>query len=230
TTYEDWWENKLPQVTRKNVRRGHKRGVRVEIAEFNDALVQGISCIYNETPVRQGRRFPHYGKDLATVRKENSTYLDRSDFIGAYFQEELIGFIKLVYVNSLARIMQIVALDRHADKRPTNILIAKAVEICCEKNLTHLIFGKYVYGKKVSSPVTEFKRRSGFEKLSFPVYYFPLSGKGRLAIALKLHLGLRNLIPDKLMDSLLRYRSTLYNRFLGKPTATKVAAIAEQNP
>ena len=214
--YNDWWENRLPQVTRKNVRRGYKRGVRIEQAPFDDKLVQGIVQIYNETPVRQGRRFRHYGKDFDTVRRENSTYLDRSDFVAAYHQNELIGFIKLVYVDDIARIMQILSLDKQADKRPTNLLIAKAVEICCSKGASYLVFGKYVYGKKFNSPVTEFKRRNGFECVSFPSYYVPLTIKGKSAMSVKLHLGVENLIPERLINFALGVRSKLYKATLLK--------------
>ncbi len=48
--------------------------------------------IYNECPIRQRRRFPHYGKNLETVCCEEATFLDSSIFIGAFFEEKLIGF------------------------------------------------------------------------------------------------------------------------------------------
>ncbi len=56
TTFDEWW-SRLPQATRKNVRRSAKRGVNVRLAEFDDDFVKGIVNIYNESPVRQGRRF-----------------------------------------------------------------------------------------------------------------------------------------------------------------------------
>src|SRR5262245_27911509 len=40
TSFKDWWENRLSQVSRKNVRRSAKRGVVVRLAPFDDALVQ----------------------------------------------------------------------------------------------------------------------------------------------------------------------------------------------
>ena len=101
TSFKDWWEN-LPQESRKNVRRAARRGVVVRIAPLDDDLVNGVHKIYNETPVRGGRRFWHFGKDVETIRQGLLTYLDRSDFIGAYWSEELIGFIKMVYVDRLA--------------------------------------------------------------------------------------------------------------------------------
>ena len=58
-------------------------------------LVQGIWEIYNECPVRQGRRFPHYGRNIDEVRRMSATFMETSTFIGAYFLEKLIGFMKL---------------------------------------------------------------------------------------------------------------------------------------
>lgn len=209
--FKPWWEG-LPQETRKNVRRSQRRGVTVNRIEFNDDLVRGISNIYNETPLRQGRKFPHYGKSLERVKAENATYLDRSVLIGAFFEGKLIGFIKMVRVNGVVRIMQIVSLDAHTDKRPTNALLAKAVEICCEQRATLLIYGKYVYGKKENSPVTEFKRRNGFGRLNFPRYFAPLTRTGALAIRCGLHLGLAQIIPEGVTNLYLSARAAIYRR------------------
>jgi hypothetical protein len=209
--FAQWWES-LPQETRKNVRRSQRRGVTITRANFDDQLVRGISNVYNETPIRQGRKFWHYGKSFEQVKAENATYLDRSEFIGAFFKGELIGFIKVVKVNNVVRIMQIVSMEAHSDKRPTNALLARAVEICCEKRATHLIYGKYVYGKKESSPITEFKRRNGFERLSFPRYYIPLTGVGALAIRCGLHRGVAQLVPEEVTTLFLAARAAIYRR------------------
>jgi hypothetical protein len=225
--FPQWWES-LPQETRKNVRRSQRRGVTVTRVNFDDQLVQGISNIYNETPLRQGRKFWHYGKSFEQVKTGNATYLDRSEFIGAFFNGELIGFIKFVMVNSVARIMQIVSREAHTDKRPTNALLARAVEICCEKRATHLVYGKYVYGKKENSPVTEFKRRNGFERLSFPLYYIPLTGVGALAIRCGLHRGLAQLVPEKVTSLFLATRAAIYRRQFRLQGELRKTAHAEQ--
>ena len=73
-----------------SMRRAAKRGTTVRTGELDDELIRGITEIYNETPFRQGKKFPHYGKDFATLKKEISTLLDPSEFIGAYFENELI--------------------------------------------------------------------------------------------------------------------------------------------
>ena len=225
--FAHWWKS-LPQETRKNVRRSQRRGVTTSRVNFDDQLVHGIIKIYNETPIRQGRKFWHYGKSFEQVKTGNATYLDRSEFIGAFFNGELIGFIKLVMVNNVARIMQIVSMEAHTDKRPTNALLAKAVEICCEKRATHLIYGKYVYGKKESSPITEFKRRNGFERLNFPRYYIPLTGVGAIAIRCSLHRGLAQIVPEKVTSLFLATRGAIYRRQFRLQEALRKTANAEQ--
>src|SRR5690606_11595527 len=203
-TYEDWWEGRLPQETRKNVRRAQKRGVEVRSVPFDDDLVRGIHRIYNETPVRQGRLFWHYGKDLEAVHRINVTYLDRSEFIGAFFGGELIGFVKVVFVDGIAELMQILSMNSHYDKRRMKALQAHTVKVCVERKCSYLVYGQYTYGSKTDSSLAEFKRRNGFEQLDFPRYYVPLTLKGKLAIMLGLHLGAANLIPGWARTLLLR--------------------------
>jgi hypothetical protein len=222
TNYSAWWEG-LPQETRKNVRRAAKRGVITRSVEFDDHLVRGIKEIYDEMPVRQGRKFWHYGKDLETVKRENSTYLETSQFVGAFCGDELIGFLKMVYVADAARIMQILSKNAHFDKRPANALLTTAVEICSRRGIKHFIYGKYIYDNKKNSPVTEFKRRHGFTELSFPKYYVPLTAKGALMVRSKLHLGVRRLLPENMVTYLLNLRSRFYQRNLTKETSTPAA-------
>lgn len=227
TSYKDWWENRLPQVTRKNVRRSAKRNVTVRAVNFDDNLARGIKAIYDETPVRQGRRFWHYGKDIETIRRENSSYLDRAEFVGAFYEEQLIGFIKMVYVGKVSNIMQIISMNIHEDKRPTNALIAKAVEICAEKGMSYFVYGQYVYGNNTDSQVVEFKRRNGFEQILVPKYFVPLTPRGRLAVKLKLHLGVRRLLPRKMERTLLQMRAKLYHWLSTKGSGAEHEAETE---
>jgi hypothetical protein len=206
TNYTDWWEKRLPQETRKNVRRAAKRGVVVRSVDLDDGLVHGIKGLYDESPMRQGRRFWHYGKGLQAIKQENSSYLERCEFIGAFYEGELIGFLKMVYIGNAGRIMQILSKNSHFDKRPTNALLAKAVEICADKGMSYFIYGQYVYGNNHETAIIEFKRRNGFEQISFPKYYVPLTAKGSVAMSLKLHLGFRRLLPRKLENALLSLR------------------------
>ena len=204
--FKEWWES-LPQEARKNTRRAAKRGVRVEIVDYTDDLVRGIKAIYDETPIRQGRRFWHYGKDIDTVRRENETYLERSSFLGAFIDDQLIGFMKWVRVGDAARIMQILCLNSHQDKRPIIALIAKAAEVCHQQGVHCLVYGKYTYGNKGDSSITEFKRRLGFKQLDFTRYHLPLNLRGRLALQLGLHRGLLTVLPNWLLQRLIQCRA-----------------------
>ena len=211
TTFERWWEQ-LPQEARKNTRRAAKRGVVVKTVPYDDALAQGIHKLCNESPVRQGKPFWHYGKDFATIKREHATFLERSEFLGAYFQDELIGFIKLVYVDQVAFILHILAFNSNYDKRPLNAMITKAVEICAQKGLKYLVYDQYVYGNKKESSLVEFKRRNGFVPVNYPRYYVPLTLKGRIYVALRLYRGPVGLIPTPLLRILLKIRDSFYNR------------------
>lgn len=218
-----WW-NALPHESRKNVRKAQKRGVVVRPVELTDELAAGIKLLYDETPVRQGRRFVHFGKDLATVKRENSSYLDRSQFIGAFLDAQLIGFLKMVQVGDSARIMQILASEAHYDKHPTNALLSAAMELCSKRSVARLIYGQYVYGRKRNSSVTEFKRRNGFHEILVPRYYVPLTMKGRLAIAAGVHRGFAGLVPEPLLNVALKARSLAFRRLSRRPPPRVAAA------
>jgi hypothetical protein len=144
-SFSDWWTNRVSSYLRKDVRKAKKLGVVVRPVSFNDDFVKGIMEIYDETPVRQGRPFWHYKKGFDSVKMDNATYLSRADFLGAFLGDELIGFLKIVYVNRVARLMQIISKDAHRDKRPMNALIAAAVEVCEAKGCYYLKYVLYRY-------------------------------------------------------------------------------------
>ena len=189
STFDDWMTHQIGSKVRNMIRKAAKNGVVVREVPFDDVLIRGISANYNESPIRQGTRFWHYGKDLETVRRINGTFLDRSIFIGAFFEGNLIGFVKLVADEdrSQAGLMQIVSMIRHRDKAPTNALIAQAVRSCAERRISYLWYAKLSYGTKQRDGLADFKRHNGFEKIELPRYYVPLTIAGRLALRLGLH-------------------------------------------
>jgi hypothetical protein len=209
TTFQQWWEG-LPQETRKNVRRAQKRGVVVEVKRVDDALIQDLQVLNNDSPVRQGKTFTHYGKTIEQVKKDQAAFLDRSDYICAYFEKELIGVVKLIYRGDVASILTFLPKASHHDKRPANAIMAKAVELCVERGISHLVFGKFNYGNKKHTPLREFKIRNGFEEMLVPRYYVPLTVKGAISVKLKLHRGLLGLLPHSVITFLVNTRSKLY--------------------
>lgn len=216
-----WWEG-LPQQTRKNVRRAERRGLRVHEAPYDESFARGIQRIYDETPVRQGRPFWHHGKDLVTVMRENASYADRAWFLGAWVGDEMVGFLKAVRVGRCARIMQILALVREQDRRPTMALIAHMVEVAHRSGLDTLVYDRMVYGHKAGSSMTEFKRRMGFAAVPQRRCTVALSARGRLALALGLHRPPADRLPEPVLSRLLALRRWWLERRQGPaPHAAK---------
>jgi hypothetical protein len=212
TTFDDWMMKQIDFKVRNKARKAAKNGVVVREATFDDAYVRGIHAIYNESPVRQGKPFWHYGKDLETVRKMNATFMDRSIFIGAFFESSLIGFVKLVFDENRnqAGLMQIVSMIGHQDKAPTNALIAQAVRSCAERGIPHLWYANMSYGKKQEDGLADFKRHNGFQKVELPRYYVPLTMAGRMALRMGLHRSMTDWIPEPVAATYRKIRKKWY--------------------
>lgn len=216
TTYDEWMTKQIDFKVRNKVRKAAKNGVEVKEVPFSDDYVRGIHAIYNESPVRQGKPFWHYGKDIEAVRKMNATFMDRSIFIGAYLENELIGFVKLVFdeAKNQAGLMQIVSMIRHQDKAPTNALIAQAVRSCAERGIPFLWYANMSYGKKQADGLADFKRHNGFEKIDVPRYYVPLTLAGRIAFRLGLHHGVTDWVPEPVGATYRKLRKQWYAKKL----------------
>ena len=198
-TFDEWWE-RLPQETRKNARRAVKRGLVSSIRPLDDDLVAGIVELNNETPMRQGRRFPHYGKSFEQVKQDHSPFAERSEFICGHIGTELVGFAKVVYCAEFATILQLMTKAGSSDARPANALLVKSVQRCQERGLECLIYGKYRYGRQSTTSLMEFKARNGFEEVLVPRYFVPLTAKGGALVRCRLHLGASELVPAFALD------------------------------
>ena len=207
--FDEWWEA-LPQETRKNTRRSAKRGVVVSVRNLDDKLVADIMELNNSSPLRQGRAFDHYGKTFDQVKKDQSSFPGRSDYICAYSGDELIGFIKIVLCGKVATILQIITKDSAYDKRPGNALIVKLVQHCFDIGMAHLLYGKYVYGNKRTSSLIEFKKRHGFVEVLVPRYYVPLTAKGRIGMVFNLHRDLVGILPESVLRLAVNLREKWY--------------------
>jgi hypothetical protein len=216
STYDNWWTNQVDCKTRNMARKAGKKDVEIRAVAFDEQLVRGIMHIYNEVRVRQGRKFSHYGKDYDTVYKEEATFLDRSTFIGAFYGEELIGFIKLVADEARVQVglMNIVSMIKHRDKSPTNALVAEAVRYCAEQNIPYLVYSNFTYGNKQKDSIAEFKENNGFNRVDLPRYYVPLTLFGRLAFQFGFHRRLVDRIPQPLVERFRELRNQWNNRKL----------------
>jgi hypothetical protein len=214
TTFENWWKNQINSYPRNRTRQAEKRGVVFQEVPFGEELVQGICEIYNEVPVRQGKRFPHYGMTLERAREHASTFLDRSIYIGAFFGEKMIGFIKLTMdkTRTQACLVHILSMVQHKDKAPTNALIAQAVRACADRGISYLVYEQFSYGKKRGDSLSHFKEVNGFRRMDLPRYYIPLTGLGRLAYGLGLHRRMVDHLPESLVSKAREFRKAWHSR------------------
>jgi hypothetical protein len=209
-SYEKWWDS-LPQETRKNVRRSQKRGVEVRIKDFDEDLIEGLRGVNDDSPMRQGGRNAYYGLSPEETRDRYSEFVGRCDFICAYYGEEMIGFLHLIYRGEVAAILNLTTKPSHFDKRPANALMAKAVEICDARAISHLSYGLYNYGNKRDSSLKEFKIRHRFEEILVPRYFVPLTLWGRLCMKAKFHRGLIGILPPSIISAGLRARTLWFS-------------------
>jgi hypothetical protein len=214
-SYQEWL-HRINKGAKSSLKKSIRENVQTKLMEFDDTLIQGISAVYNDSPVRQGKSFWHYGIDLAAVKSENISYQERSVFIGAFHGEEFIGFIKIVCSGSVAVIMQILSKTSHFDKCPTNALLAKAVETCVGRGIRYLVYAQFDYGKGHQSSLTDFKRNNGFVKVNIPRYTVPLTVKGALALKMGLDKGIKEMIPPCLTSRLLAVRTWWFSQIMKK--------------
>jgi hypothetical protein len=214
TTFENWWNNQIRSYPRNRARQAAKRGVVMREVPFGEELIEGIRGIYNETPVRQGKRFPHYGMTVERAREYAGTFLDRSIYIGAFVGDTMIGFIKLSMDESRTQacLVHILSMVEHKDKAPTNALIAEAVRKCAELKVPYLVYEHFTYARKVGDSLTHFKEVNGFQRVDVPRYYVPLTPLGRLALRYDLHRPLAERIPESLAAKIREWRRVWYGR------------------
>jgi hypothetical protein len=223
STFEEWWTKQLGFKARNKAKQAEKKGLMLREVPFSDELVRGISEIYNECPIRQGRRFPHFGKDVETIHREEATYLESSIFIGAFSGDRLVGFIKILIdeTGTQAGLLNIVSLISERDKAPTNALVASAVKACATRGIVYLTYSNFSYGKKQSDSLSDFKERNAFQRIEIPRYYVPLTMLGQAALRLGLHHRLSERIPEPLAVRFREFRDAWYKRRF--PTLTEAS-------
>ena len=200
-SFDDWWDD-LHFKARNKARKAQKAGVEIHETELNEAFVSGVEKIYNESPLRQGRKFTHYGKNFLTIKNDLSSFPDKTFFIGAYFRGELIGFMKLFEGNEILRTVHIIATLAHRDKCVMDALIAHAVKICDQKNIAHLHYGDWA-----SRGLGVFRVKYNFQRHDCPRYFIPLTARGKFVLQLRLHRPLSERLPQSWKDRLVSVRN-----------------------
>lgn len=206
STHENWLREQISSASRRNIRTSEKKGVTVRVEPYDEKYVRGIMSIYNESPIRAGRKFWHHGKPFEVVEAENGTYRERSTYLGAYLQDEFIGYMKIVWDTRSAAIMQIISKLEYRDRRPNNALMSHTVKLCAERGVKYLLYERLIYGNKGEDSLTRFKRENGFIRMDLPRFYIPLTLKGKIALMFGLHREMKEIVPQRLRQQLVDLR------------------------
>ena len=190
--YDNWLQT-AGKKTRNMIRKAEKSGIKTEVTELNEQIVKGIWNIYNETPIRQGRAFTHYGLTLQEV-DGNSHAAKNCTWIASYLEEEVVGFIQLMHGDNIAVIAQILSLQKYWDRAINNALVAKTVEFCASKQVPWIIYG----GMGNHPSLDKFKESNCFSKMTLTRYYVPLTFKGKITTGLGLYKNKKDLVPNSL--------------------------------
>ncbi len=205
--YDHWLRKQASPSARSSVRKALRKGVEVRTVDFSDDLVREICAISDDTPIRQGRRYSQFGKGFDALKVSLLKDADRSYFIGAFFDNELIGYVKLACGKHHAGPFGLVAKMKHRDKSPQNALLSKSVEICSQKGIPFMIYGFWTGGG-----LGAFKRHNGFIKMGLPRYYIPITLKGKISLKLGLHRGLGSWVPVWAKELFIDLRKKWYLR------------------
>ena len=221
STYEQWWEN-LHFKTRNKIRKAYKAGVELHETPLDAPFVAGVKAIYDESPVRQGKRFRHYGKSIDEIRDDLGSFPSCSLFVGAYLDTELIGFMKLFEGDNILRTIHIISKINEREKAVQDALIAKAVEICAGRKIAHLHYGIWSLGG-----LGDFKQKHGFRRVDIPRYFIPITLKGKAVLKLGLNRPVRDVLPESWADRLI----TLRNRFAAvRESRKRTASVRPPKP
>jgi hypothetical protein len=177
----DAWLKSLPARERTAVRKTARIGLTTHVVDVDEGFIEAAHKIYNETPVRQGRKYSGFGITIDDVRKKFAN-LQTSKVIGAYLDNKLIGLIWVEFGDRVAAMMSFLSLISYRNKNPNNALIAAAVKLCDEKGYRYLTYGNMGYNPGLDF----FKKNNGFRRVAVSRYFVPLTFKGQLAIKMNL--------------------------------------------
>lgn len=193
TSYEDWLRS-IGKKARQDVCRSERRGIDVTNVRVDDRFLRDALAIYNETPVRQGRRYTGYGETLQRL-KEKFRDSKSARILGAYHGAQLIGLLWMMPGDHVAQIGSFVHLISERDKLPAKALIAAAVRDCCEKGIRFLVYPT-AFG--LQPGIDSFRLRMKFVPFAVPRHYLPLTRRGYTALKLHVHKPIQHVLPKVL--------------------------------
>jgi hypothetical protein len=210
-SYSQWWSKQINGKTRNMVRKSKKSGIEIKSVNFDKFFVENVHTIFNESPVRQGKKFWHFGKSIEVINRQLSVDSKSHTYLGAFYKNEMIGFAGIRRVDDIGFLGQIISMIKHRDKAPNNALIDHSVLFCEKNNINYLIYDKFDYGKGGSDTLKRFKKDNGFQKYELPKYFLPITSFGKFVCDHKLHLNFTDFIPQPLYNMLRTIRKKIYS-------------------
>jgi hypothetical protein len=203
TSPHESWFRSLGKTTRGDIRRSERRGILVKDVQVDDRFLRDAQLIYNETPVRQGRRYTRYGVSIEDLRKDFLDF-ESQEFLGAYDDTQLIGLFWMMPGDRVAQIRALIHLISKRNKLPTSALIDAAVRKCSERGIQFLVYPT-TYG--LQPGLDSFRLRMKFFPFAVPRHYVPLTRRGSIAIRLHVHKPIQYVIPRNIAGAI----SPIYN-------------------
>jgi Acetyltransferase (GNAT) family len=216
--YEQWLKL-VGQKTRNLVRKAEKFGVTVTESALTDEVILAIRDAYNETPVRQGKPYHHYGTDEAHVRERFSTFSDRSILLAARHEGNIVGTARMIVDNSgdFAGIIHFLSLMSYRDKSVNNALMSACVKTCIDRRIKQVVYERLTYGNKGVDALANFKRHNGFTAVPVKRYWIPMTRVGSVAMKLGLHRSLRSYVPESIASPLRKLRTSVSATLIYRP-------------
>ncbi|KKN83058.1 hypothetical protein LCGC14_0303240 [marine sediment metagenome] len=212
SSYADWW-NSISRKTRNMVRKAQKLGLTVQRMAFNDELLAATYAIYNESPTRQNRAFPPYGRNTKRIAMDREKtlpqYYHGEEYLVARHNGKIIAYIHLVYTRDSVMFNEILGLMKHRNTSAINFLINEAVKLASDMKLKYII-----YGKLANNNLGKFKLNNGFEKIKMYRYFAPVNIRGKLICSLRIYKWWY--YGGRLKDKILRISKSFIRKHLSK--------------
>ncbi len=163
----DTWVKSLRPRERTTIRKADRIGLKTRVVDVDEDFIQSACRIYNETPIRQGRKYSGFGISVDDVRNKFSN-LQSSEVIGAYIDNKLIGLAWIEFGDQVAAMMSFISLTSRRNKNPNNALMARTVKLCHEKGFRYLTYGNMGYNPGLDF----FKKNNGFQRVCNPKVFY----------------------------------------------------------
>lgn len=172
------------------------------------AAARTVHTVFNETPTRQGARFPHYGAPFQQVvngMRNGGIWIVARHRGPVDIDATGIGFAHLVGHGATCMLEQLLSLATCRDLNPNDALVSEAVAWCERKGWPYLTYGRM--GTGTHPTLDQFKAHHGFRPVECRRCTVGLTAIGRLAVKLHLDLPVQDIVPDWARPAALRIRN-----------------------